>query len=391
MSSSSAYLLHLLLLLLFNVPSTITCCYTSIFSFGDSITDTGNLNFMYLPANPDCLVPPYGETYFQHPNGRCSNGRLVIDFIAEYLGLPYVKPYMGFKNGVVGRENMKHGVNFAVAGATALKSDFFEQKGFDADASSNYSITVQLGWFKDILPSICNSPSTLAGCKEVFQSSFFIVGPIGGNDFGYPLSGKIPLEEFKTYSSLIISTITSVIRDLLDLDAVTVLVPGSFPFGCNPSILTIYETKDEEKYDQGGCLKWINEFFEHFNEMLQTEINRLRELYPHANIIYADYFNSVLQFYRSPQQFGFGENVIKVCCGSGGTYNYNETAMCGSSGVISCDDPSKYVGWDGYHLTEAAYRWIAKGILHGQYTTPKFSASCIKSVTSADFNKNPMK
>ncbi|KAE9591678.1 putative sinapine esterase [Lupinus albus] len=370
----------LLLLLLLSVPSTITCCYTSIFSFGDSLTDTGNLNFMYPPANPNCLVPPYGETYFQHPNGRCSNGRLVIDFIAEYLGLPYVKPYMGFKNGVVGRENMKHGVNFAVAGATALEGD--------ADASTKYTIAVQLGWFKDMLPSIYTSPSS---CKKVFQSSLFIVGPIGGNDYPYPSSGIIPLEEFNTYSSRIVSTITSVIKELLDLNVTTVLVPGSFPYGCNPYVLTLYETKDEEKYDQAGCLIWFNEFFENYNEMLQTEINRLRELYPHTNIIYADYFNSVLQLYRSPQQFGFGENILKVCCGSGGSYNYNVSAMCGSSGVISCDDPSKYVGWDGYHLTEAAYRWIAKGILHGPYTTPKFTTSCIKSVTSADSNINPMK
>ena len=46
---------------------------------------------------------------------------------------------------------------------------------------------------------------------------------------------------------------------------------------------------------------------------------------------------------------------------------------------IECDDPSKYVSWDGVHLTEAAYRLIAMGLLQGPYTHPQFTTSCIIS------------
>jgi hypothetical protein len=76
---------------------------------------------------------------------------------------------------------------------------------------------------------------------------------------------------------------------------------------------------------------------------------------------------------------GFDRNAFKVCCGGGGPYNYNDTALCGNLDVIACDDPSKYVSWDGYHSTEAAHRWITKGILEGPYTIPKFSVSCLSS------------
>jgi phospholipase/lecithinase/hemolysin len=48
-------------------------CYTRVFSFGDSLTDTGN-NGAYPPW-------PYGETYFHKATGRSSNGRLIVDFI----------------------------------------------------------------------------------------------------------------------------------------------------------------------------------------------------------------------------------------------------------------------------------------------------------------------
>lgn len=94
------------------------------------------------------------------------------------------------------------------------------------------------------------------------------------------------------------------LQDLIDLGAVTILVPGSLPLGCNPALLTKFATINEEEYDQAGCLKLLNMFFEYHNELLQFELNRLRVLYPFTNIIYADYFNAALQFYKSPEQFG---------------------------------------------------------------------------------------
>ena len=60
-------------------------CYTSIISFGDSMTDTGNAK--HLPSITHqqfpSLAPPYGDTYFHKPTGRCSDGRLIIDFLGN--------------------------------------------------------------------------------------------------------------------------------------------------------------------------------------------------------------------------------------------------------------------------------------------------------------------
>ncbi|KAF7803349.1 GDSL esterase/lipase [Senna tora] len=371
--------LPLLVTLSFTIPSTIQGCYTSIFSFGDSLTDTGNLHFITSSSRPDCWHPPYGSTHFHRPTGRCSDGRLILDFIAESLRLPLVEPYLGVKNGQVKDWNVEQGVNFAVAGATALDGVVLEEKGFEVEVAANYSLRVQLDWFKELLPSLCNSSSS---CKKALQNSLFIVGEIGGNDYGYPLSQPRSMEEVKTYVPLVVSAITSVIR------AVTLMVPGNLPLGCNPVYLTKYAVPDEDEYDQAGCLKWLNTFFDYHNEFLQAELNRLQELYPRTNIIYADYFNSASHFYHSPEQFGFVKDVLKVCCGGGGPYNYNASALCSYSGAISCDDPSQYVSWDGLHLTEAAYRWMTKGLLDGTYTIPALSTSCImEDVSSGDSNK----
>ncbi|KAK9705498.1 hypothetical protein RND81_07G061500 [Saponaria officinalis] len=49
-----------------------------IYQFGDSLSDTGNL-IRIDPFN-DCAKWPYGESFFDKPTGRCSDGLLMIDF-----------------------------------------------------------------------------------------------------------------------------------------------------------------------------------------------------------------------------------------------------------------------------------------------------------------------
>jgi hypothetical protein len=55
--------------------------YRAIFSFGDSLSDAGNLIVNGTPKALTTARPPYGMTFFRKPTGRCSNGRLVVDFL----------------------------------------------------------------------------------------------------------------------------------------------------------------------------------------------------------------------------------------------------------------------------------------------------------------------
>ncbi|KAL0427268.1 UNVERIFIED_CONTAM: GDSL esterase/lipase [Sesamum latifolium] len=133
-------------------------CYDSIISFGDSLADTGNL-LLLRPSNnpPPSGCPPYGQTFFHRPTGRFSDGRLVIDFIAESLGLPFVEPYFAGKPAAEKGGRFSKGVNFAVAGATALDNGFLEKRGIH-NPFTNVSLETQLHWFRQFLATIPGKP-----------------------------------------------------------------------------------------------------------------------------------------------------------------------------------------------------------------------------------------
>jgi len=60
--------------------------------------------------------------------------------------------------------------------------------------------------------------------------------------------------------------------------------------------------------------------------------------------------------------------------------------MCGYSGTNVCDDPSKHIGWDGIHLTEAAYKLIAQAFIEGPHSQPQFSSLCLSNANFGHFN-----
>lgn len=60
----------------------------------------------------------------------------------------------------------------------------------------------------------------------------------------------------------------------------------------------------------------------------------------------------------------------KACCGAGGPYNFDINLMCGLPGTETCNEPSKYVSWDGIHLTQEAYRVMAQSLIMQGFAYP---------------------
>lgn len=76
-------------------------------------------------------------------------------YTAEASGLPYLPPFLA-----IGKDqyyNFRQGVNFAVAGATALDAEVFYAQNVGQLLWTNDSLSVQLGWFKKLKPSLCSN------------------------------------------------------------------------------------------------------------------------------------------------------------------------------------------------------------------------------------------
>ncbi|KAM7264063.1 hypothetical protein ACFE04_001746 [Oxalis oulophora] len=359
MATKSIISLFLLSLLL-SITSTNahilkTCAFDGMYQLGDSIADTGNL-IRETPFTPFGRLP-YGEDFPQKSTGRCSNGLLMIDYIALSAGIPLLDAYLN-PNGTFYRG---HGVNFAVAGCTALPvQELAAERIFNP--VTNSSLRTQLDQFFTHLNSICYDPRD---CSEKLKSALFMVGEIGGNDINYALLQGKTIEEVKTLVPRIVQAIKSAVSEVIINGAFRIVVPGNFPIGCLPIYLTSFQTSNSSAYDELHCLKDLNNLASYQNELLQQAISELRIENPNSIIVYGDYFNSYKWILENAKLLGYDESLTqKACCGVGGDYNFSLTRLCGSPGVPVCSNPNKSMSWDGIHSTQKTYQFMTSWILH---------------------------
>lgn len=330
-----------------------SCNIDKIYQFGDSLSDTGNHNL----ENPfdQCSKPPYGSSFFENPTGRCSDGLLMIDYIASAAGLPFLNPYLD------ATLNFSHGANFAVVGSTALSVQSMAEKNILADIT-NYSLDIQLDWLSKHLSSPCKSE---LDCRtKKLKNALFMVGETGGNDYNYALLQGKTIEETKRMVPEVVQVIVDAVRRVINLGAVQVVVPGNFPIGCVPVFLTAFQTTNATAYDKHQCLKDLNDFAIFHNQYLQQAISILKKENPNTRVLYADYYNAFLWLLENSSYLGFDlTSTLKACCGGGGKYRYSLSRVCGSRDFSMCSHPDQYISWDGMHMTQKAYEFLAKWLV----------------------------
>ncbi|KAL3646214.1 hypothetical protein CASFOL_011394 [Castilleja foliolosa] len=337
--------------------------FMTIYAFGNSYTDTGNTWSKTGPSGFTFVSnPPYGSTFFHHPTNRYSDGRLVIDFVAQALSLPFLAPYLDRK------ANKSSGINFAVAGSTAIAHSFFVKHNMRINITPQ-SLRTELAWFDKYLlegEGCKDSSTTPRECGAVFRKALVWVGEMASNDYAYSYGSFVPT---KTIQKLAINSFVDFLQALLRKGAKYVVVQGLPPIGC--LTLSLYVARPDDR-DNTRCVASANKQSEVHNTALKTQLNLLRKQYPKFIIIYADYYNAYLNVIKNARKYKFKE-LFKACCGyGGGAYNYDYLNVCGSPSSRSCVGPSRFVNWDGAHLTEAMYKAISDGIVNGSFSQPPF-------------------
>ncbi|KAL4028934.1 hypothetical protein IC575_012151 [Cucumis melo] len=330
-----------------NAASLKACNFDGIYQLGDSISDTGNL----IRENPNTPFShlPYGQTFFNStPTGRCSNGLLIIDYFALDAKLPLVNPYLN-KDALT-----RHGVNFAVAGSTALSSQLLSEKKISSPLT-NSSLDIQLDWMFSHFNSICFDQKD---CNEKLMNALFLVGEIGANDYNYALLQGKTIQEVKEMVPEVVQTVKNAVERVISYGATRVVVSGNFPIGCFPIFLTVFQTNDTTAYDEFHCLKSLNALTSYHNDQIQQAIEVLNKENSRTVIVYGDYYNAFLWILRHASTLD---------------YNFELKKSCGSQGVGVCPNADKVISWDGVQLTQKAYKFIADWLILN--ITPKLNCT----------------
>ncbi|KAJ6351548.1 hypothetical protein OIU78_007465 [Salix suchowensis] len=345
-----------------------SCDFPAIFNFGDSNSDTGGLSAAFGQA-----PSPNGETYFHHPAGRYSDGRLVIDFIAESLGVPYLSAYLDSVGS-----NFSHGANFATAGSTIRPQNTTQSQSGYSPISLNVQ-SVQYSDFKkrsQIIRSQGGIFETLLPKADYFSKALHTID-IGQNDLtaGYKLN--LTTEQVKANVPDILGQFSDVVKQIYAVGGRTFWIHNTGPVGCLPYSLDRFLITASQ-IDKHGCASPFNEVSQFFNHRLKEAVGQLRKDLPQAAITYVDIYSLKYTLITRAKEFGFEQPFI-ACCGHGGKYNFNSQRRCGAKITVngtevviasSCKDPSLRIIWDGVHFTEAANKWIFEQIVNGSFSDP---------------------
>ncbi|KAL8062822.1 hypothetical protein ABFX02_02G172200 [Erythranthe guttata] len=346
--------------------SDAECDFEAIFNFGDSNSDTGGFYAAFPSENL-----PYGMTYFKKPVGRATDGRVILDFLAQALGLPFVSPYLQS----IGSD-FRHGANFATLASTVR----LPQTSLFVTGVSPFSLAIQLNQMKqfkskvDELHSLGQAEKNIPP-PDMFGKSLYTFY-IGQNDFTGNLA-SLGISGVKQYLPQVVSQIATTIKEIYELGGRTFLVLNLAPIGCYPAFL-VELPHDTSDIDSFGCMVSYNNAVADYNSMLDEELIKTRKDIIDANIIYADIHSVMLDLFRHPSSYGMKYGT-KACCGyGGGPHNFDQKVYCGNTKLVNgqnltataCNDPYNYVSWDGIHATEAANEIVANAIINGSCFDP---------------------
>ncbi|MFQ6657358.1 hypothetical protein Gotur_027077, partial [Gossypium turneri] len=330
-----------------------SCHFPAIFNFGASNSDTGGYAAAFIQ-----LQSPNGDTFFGMPAGRFCDGRLIVDFTAESLDLPFLSSYL---NSLA--INFSHGASFATASST-IRLPMADVVPY-GHASPFYLPLqyLQFAQFKNRSQFIRRHGGIYASLmprEETFSKALYTFD-IGQNDLTQSLFLNMTIVQVIVAIPDIVNHFSDIIKNLYNLGARSFWVYNTRPLGCFPQILTSFPLAEK---DSIGCAKPYNLLAQRFNAELKNALARLRIEFPLATIVYVDLYSALYSLYTHPTK--------------NGKYNYSKEAICGGKisvngkniTVGSCKDPSVRVSWDGVHFIEAANKFAFDLVSSGDFSDP---------------------
>ncbi|XP_021739368.1 GDSL esterase/lipase 7-like [Chenopodium quinoa] len=338
--------LHMLFLFFSNFLSTKCSSpqplVPAFYVFGDSLFDSGNNNL--LPTLAKANYFPYGLNFpGSLPTGRFTNGKTVVDFIADYLGVPYPPPRVS-----VFRPTSYTGYNYASGSCGILP----ETGKFIGEC---LNLDEQMRMFKETVEKQLSSKyKNSAELSQYMAKSIFIFS-VGNNDYINTYFG--PFKTRKQYNpqqfaQLLVDTLSLKLQKLYNFGARKIVVFELGPIGCIPSIVRSSKLN-------GKCDENKNEIVNMFNTKLALLLKNLTSTLQDSHFIIGKAHGLGYDAVINPSKYGLSDSS-NPCCKAWG----NGTFSC-IPVEAPCSSPDENYFWDGYHLTQATYSVIASQCISG--------------------------
>ncbi|XP_057430364.1 GDSL esterase/lipase 5-like [Lotus japonicus] len=360
---------------LINEISTTTT--KALFIFGDSTVDPGNNNYIDTVPENKADYKPYGQNgFFEKPTGRFSDGRVIVDFIAEYAKLPLLPPFLQPS------ADSSNGVNFASGGAGVLAET---NQGLVID------LQTQLSSFEEVRKSLAEKLGEEKAKELISEAIYFI--SIGSNDYMGGYLGNPKMQESynpEQYIGMVIGNLTQAIQILYEKGARNFGFLSLSPLGCLPALRAL-----NQEASNGGCFEVASALALAHNNALSSVLTSLDHILKGFKYCHSNFYDWLQDRINNPKNYGFKEGA-NACCGIG---PYGGIFTCGGTKKVKeydlCDNSDEYVWWDSFHPTEKIHEQFAKALWNGPpsvvgpYNLDNLFSNIKNKLTIADVVDNP--
>ncbi|XP_010271722.1 PREDICTED: GDSL esterase/lipase At5g03610-like [Nelumbo nucifera] len=309
---------------------------SKLFVFGDSYADTGNNQ---KPVARSWKVP-YGITFPGKPAGRFSDGRVLTDYVASFLG---IKTPVEWRKMEANRLRYgPYGINFAFGGTGVFDTVVAPDR--------NITMTKQIDFFQQLIHDGVYS-------KLDLDSSVALVS-LAGNDYTTYSARNGSTEGLSNFTASIINQLAINMKRIHDMGVKKVAVTAVEPFGCLPanSVLSSYQQ----------CNETNNKISIFHNLLLQQAVEKLNNETNESTFIILDLYNAFIStFERQKDHPGSLKyvNPLKPCC-----VGITTKDLCGEkdeNGVAKytvCQDPESAFFWDDVHPSQEGWHAVSSAL-----------------------------
>jgi phospholipase/lecithinase/hemolysin len=297
-----------------------SAAYTSIFAFGDSLSDAGNL---FAESQSTIPLKPYVDGHF-------SNGPTWVEDLSQMLGLGPMKPFLTSNDGT----------NYAFGGAQTGITDI---NPFDPSSPIHIDFPDQITAFNLV------DPKPVKGALYTLD--------IGANDIMNALAafvgGTISLAEVKTVVS--------------QAEANTIDSVGTL-FGLGARSLLFYEVPNlglTPRFDGTALQSLASGLAESFNVAVLKGLAPLEG--DGLKVFTLDTYDLLGEIKADP--IGFGFNNVSSPCWTGTFTDPSSGTLCSTVP----DDQNKFLFWDEVHPTEAGHLLTAEFAVDALNAVPEAS------------------